>query len=206
VAAQSEARALIARTLDRGFESRLRHRCLSLYFYVVLSCVGKGLATGWSLVQGVLPYVETREPKNEEAKVQNYYRSQIMKKKDICIVNTPLLNFLCCTTKWKFRAWTHPCVCVYVGTTKIAYEQISRYFKTPYTFRNQSLYFTYNFPIKILIWRQCDSFKWEQRDPNGGEKSAAFVELIYVKNWMWYCSDHAKDLLVSRVNTGYWIS
>jgi hypothetical protein len=26
-------------------------------FCVVLSCVGRGLATGWSLVQGVLPYV-----------------------------------------------------------------------------------------------------------------------------------------------------
>jgi hypothetical protein len=36
---------LIARTLDRGFESRLRHGCLSSSFYVVLSCVGRGLAT-----------------------------------------------------------------------------------------------------------------------------------------------------------------
>jgi hypothetical protein len=45
VAARSQARALIAHTLDRGFESRLRHGCLSSSFYVVLSCVGKGLAT-----------------------------------------------------------------------------------------------------------------------------------------------------------------
>jgi hypothetical protein len=45
VAARSEARTLIARTLDRGFESRLKHECLSSYFYVVLSCVGRGLAT-----------------------------------------------------------------------------------------------------------------------------------------------------------------
>jgi hypothetical protein len=29
-----------------------------LSFCVVLPCVGRGLATGWSLVQGVLPYVE----------------------------------------------------------------------------------------------------------------------------------------------------
>jgi hypothetical protein len=28
-----------------------------LSFCVVLSCVGRGLATGWSLVQGVIPYV-----------------------------------------------------------------------------------------------------------------------------------------------------
>jgi hypothetical protein len=28
-----------------------------LSFCVVLFCVGRGLATGWSLVQGVLPYV-----------------------------------------------------------------------------------------------------------------------------------------------------
>jgi predicted amidohydrolase len=41
--AWSEARALIARTLDRGFKFRLRHGCLSLSFYVVLSCVGRGL-------------------------------------------------------------------------------------------------------------------------------------------------------------------
>jgi hypothetical protein len=31
---------------DRGFESRLRHGCLSASFCVVLSCVGRGLATG----------------------------------------------------------------------------------------------------------------------------------------------------------------
>jgi hypothetical protein len=44
------ARALIARTLDRVFESRLRHGCLSSSFYIVLSCVGRGLGTGWWLV------------------------------------------------------------------------------------------------------------------------------------------------------------
>jgi hypothetical protein len=44
VAARSEAQALIARTLDCGFESRLGHGCLFLSFHVVLSCVGRGLA------------------------------------------------------------------------------------------------------------------------------------------------------------------
>jgi hypothetical protein len=57
VAARSEARALIARTLNRGFESRLSHGSLSSSVFVVLSCVDRGLATSWSLVQGVLPYV-----------------------------------------------------------------------------------------------------------------------------------------------------
>jgi hypothetical protein len=31
---------------------------LSSSLYIVLSCVGRGLATSWSLVQGVLPYVD----------------------------------------------------------------------------------------------------------------------------------------------------
>jgi hypothetical protein len=39
------ARALIARTLNRGFESLLRDGCLSSSFYVVLSCVDRSLAT-----------------------------------------------------------------------------------------------------------------------------------------------------------------
>jgi hypothetical protein len=42
LAGRSEVRALIARTLDRGFESRLRYGCLSSSSYVVLSCVGRG--------------------------------------------------------------------------------------------------------------------------------------------------------------------
>jgi hypothetical protein len=42
---------------DRGLESRSRHGCLSASFCAALSCVGRDLATGWSLVQGVLPYV-----------------------------------------------------------------------------------------------------------------------------------------------------
>jgi hypothetical protein len=58
VAVRSEARALSDRTLDCGFESRLRHGCLSSSVYVVLSCAGKGLATSLSLVQGVLSYVD----------------------------------------------------------------------------------------------------------------------------------------------------
>jgi hypothetical protein len=31
---------------DRGFQFRLGHGCLSLCFYVVLSCAGRGLCDG----------------------------------------------------------------------------------------------------------------------------------------------------------------
>jgi hypothetical protein len=56
--ARYDARALSSRILDRGFESPLGHGCLSSSVFVVLSCVGRDLATSWSLVQGVLPYVD----------------------------------------------------------------------------------------------------------------------------------------------------
>jgi hypothetical protein len=45
VAMRSEVRTLSARTLDHGFESCVRHGCLSSSLYVVLSCVGRGLVT-----------------------------------------------------------------------------------------------------------------------------------------------------------------
>jgi hypothetical protein len=38
-----------------GLGSHPRHGCVSAFFCVVLSRVGRGLASGWSLVQGVLP-------------------------------------------------------------------------------------------------------------------------------------------------------
>jgi hypothetical protein len=48
---------------------------LFAFILFVLSCVSSGLATGWSLVQGVLPIVYTRkckitEPHKEEAKAR----------------------------------------------------------------------------------------------------------------------------------------
>jgi hypothetical protein len=46
----SEARALIALTLDRGFESHLGHGCLSSSWYVG--------PCDELIVKGVLPYVE----------------------------------------------------------------------------------------------------------------------------------------------------
>jgi hypothetical protein len=45
---------------DHVFESRSRHGCLSASFCVMLFCVGRGLATGRSSVQGVLRNVEKR--------------------------------------------------------------------------------------------------------------------------------------------------
>jgi hypothetical protein len=44
---------------DRGFETHYGHGCLSAFILFVLSCVGSGLATAWSPVQGVLPTVYT---------------------------------------------------------------------------------------------------------------------------------------------------
>jgi hypothetical protein len=43
-----------------GFKSRSSHGCSYSSFYVVLPCVDRGLATGWSPVQGVLPTVVKR--------------------------------------------------------------------------------------------------------------------------------------------------
>jgi hypothetical protein len=43
---------------DRGFEFHSRHECLycvNLFCVCVVLCVGNGLATGWSSVQGFLP-------------------------------------------------------------------------------------------------------------------------------------------------------
>jgi hypothetical protein len=42
---------------DCGFVSHSRHGCLSAFILFVLSCVGSGLATGWSPGQGILPTV-----------------------------------------------------------------------------------------------------------------------------------------------------
>jgi hypothetical protein len=43
---------------DHGFESRSRHGCVSAFFCVVLSCVGRGLASVRSPMQGVLQNVQ----------------------------------------------------------------------------------------------------------------------------------------------------
>jgi hypothetical protein len=45
---------------DRGFENHSRHGCLycvRLFYVCIVLCVGTGLATGWSSVQGVLSTV-----------------------------------------------------------------------------------------------------------------------------------------------------
>jgi hypothetical protein len=45
---------------DRGFESHSRHwclHCMRLFCVYIVLCVGRGLATGWSPIQGVLPTV-----------------------------------------------------------------------------------------------------------------------------------------------------
>jgi hypothetical protein len=57
LAAQSEARALNARTVGFGFDSRLGLECLCLVS-VALSSIGTGLATSRKLVHEVLSLVE----------------------------------------------------------------------------------------------------------------------------------------------------
>jgi hypothetical protein len=44
-----------------GFKSHSSRRCLSSSFSVVLSYVGRCLATGWSLIQGIVPVFFMRE-------------------------------------------------------------------------------------------------------------------------------------------------
>jgi hypothetical protein len=51
---------------DRGFQSHSRNGCLCAF----VLCVGSGLATGWSPVQGVLPTVYIRKKLNSVALVR----------------------------------------------------------------------------------------------------------------------------------------
>jgi hypothetical protein len=58
------------------------------YSVFVLSCVGSGLATAWSLVQGVLPTVskcKITEPRKEEAKARNGLERHIRRRRRIFI-------------------------------------------------------------------------------------------------------------------------
>jgi hypothetical protein len=59
VAEWSKAWTVFARS-DRGFESHSGHGCLVYVFILccVVLCLGRGLATSWSLVQRVLPSVK----------------------------------------------------------------------------------------------------------------------------------------------------
>jgi hypothetical protein len=54
---------------DHGFESHTRHRCLvCVYSVCVVLCLGRGLATNWSLAQGVLPSVKNDHETEKEAR------------------------------------------------------------------------------------------------------------------------------------------
>jgi hypothetical protein len=68
------------------FESLSRHGCVSAFFCLVLSCVGTGLATGWSPVQGVLPNVQNRF-RNLRIQIQNRNRPE------------GLIQICCCTVR-----------------------------------------------------------------------------------------------------------
>jgi hypothetical protein len=67
-----------------------------LYSVFVLSCVGSGLATGWSLVQGVLPTVyncKITEPHKEEAKARYGLERHIRRRRRTALRFSPLLLF-----------------------------------------------------------------------------------------------------------------
>jgi hypothetical protein len=72
VAARSKAWNVFARlNIEIVGSNRARGMDVCVYSVFVLSCVSRGLATGWSLVQAVLPTVyncKITEPHEEEAK------------------------------------------------------------------------------------------------------------------------------------------
>jgi hypothetical protein len=65
---------------DRGIESHSMHVCLCMLLFCVcvVLCVDSGLATGWSLVQGVLPSVKKAYETQEEARVQQRAEETLM--------------------------------------------------------------------------------------------------------------------------------
>jgi hypothetical protein len=72
---------LKARTLYHRFESHSRHGCMSEFFCVALSCVGRGLETGRTLVQGVptkcLNGFTFAEAKSQRAKCRQQLQQHI---------------------------------------------------------------------------------------------------------------------------------
>jgi hypothetical protein len=65
---------------DRGVESHTRHGCLACVGVCVVLCLGRGLATSWSLVQGVLPSVKWSWNWKSEARAQG--RCTVSEKKN----------------------------------------------------------------------------------------------------------------------------
>jgi hypothetical protein len=89
VAARSKAWNVFAR-LNTGIvgSNPARGMDVCVYSVFVLSCVGSGLATGWSIVQGVLPTVymcKITKPHKEEAKAR-YGLQRHWKKKNLATV------------------------------------------------------------------------------------------------------------------------
>jgi hypothetical protein len=80
---------------DRGFKSHSGHGCLvcvCVYSVCVVLCLGRGLATIWSLVRGVLPSVKVIMKLKEEARAHGGCRGS-EKQNHICTeVWTPCAN------------------------------------------------------------------------------------------------------------------
>jgi hypothetical protein len=66
--------------LNHGFELHSRHGCLCvrLFCVCVVLCLGSGLATGRSLIQGVLPSVKNDYKTEEEVRAQQKSLESLM--------------------------------------------------------------------------------------------------------------------------------
>jgi hypothetical protein len=92
-----------------------------VYSVFVLSCVGSGLATGWSLVQGVLPTVykcKITEPHNEEAKARYGLERHIRRRRYKLVIKNSCINSRSRYSDW-LRAGRPRCRISSPGTSKI---------------------------------------------------------------------------------------
>jgi hypothetical protein len=81
VAARSKANLRSLEHWTHGFDSHSRHGCLVCVFCVcVVLCLGRGLATSWSLVLGVLSTAKNDYGTESEARALNGLEEKLKKK------------------------------------------------------------------------------------------------------------------------------
>jgi hypothetical protein len=88
---------------DRGFESHTRRGCLVCVFFCVciVLCLGRGLATSWSPVQGILPSVIDQETEKSVLRSKVGARTREKRKKGSTPNwNTPFLSWILLTVFW----------------------------------------------------------------------------------------------------------
>jgi hypothetical protein len=80
-----------------GFESNSRHWCLycvRLFCVCVVLCVGSGLETGWSPVQGVLPTVYMITKLKKAARAQQRAIEPLMNEYFFLLYHTLMINYV----------------------------------------------------------------------------------------------------------------